>query len=53
VYKGESLQVQVVEDGFAFEGVRYPSLSALAKAITGSHCSGFRFFGVDRREATP
>jgi hypothetical protein len=52
VYKGESLQVQVLEDGFAFEGVRYASLSALAKAITGSHCSGHRFFGLDRKEAT-
>jgi hypothetical protein len=53
VYKGETLQVHVMEDGFDFEGVRYASLSALAKAITGSHCSGHRFFGLDRQEATP
>jgi hypothetical protein len=53
VYKGESLHVQVVEDGFVFEDVRYPSLSALAKAITGSHCSGRRFFRLDRQEGTP
>jgi hypothetical protein len=39
-----TLQVQVQEDGFVFEGQRYPSLSAVAKAITGSHCNGFLFF---------
>jgi hypothetical protein len=53
VYKGERLQVQVLEDGFAFEGVLYRSLSAVAKTITGSHCSGVRFFGLQRQEATP
>ena len=44
VYKGESLQVQVLTHGFEFEGVAYPSLSAVAKAITGQHCNGFHFF---------
>jgi hypothetical protein len=43
-YKGMILQVQVQEDGFIFDGQRYPSLSAVAKAITGSHCNGFLFF---------
>src|SRR6202162_1089741 len=28
-YKGMILQVQVLEDGFVFEGQRYPSLSAV------------------------
>jgi hypothetical protein len=27
-----------------YEGTIYRSLSAVAKAITGSHCSGYRFF---------
>ena len=44
VYKGESLQVQVLAQGFEFEGIAYPSLSAVAKAITGQHCNGFHFF---------
>jgi hypothetical protein len=44
VYKGEALQVKVLECGLAFEGAVYPSLSAVAKAITGSHCNGFLFF---------
>jgi hypothetical protein len=43
-YKGEVLQVKVLRDGLAFEGKRYQTLSAVAKAITGSHGSGYRFF---------
>jgi Protein of unknown function (DUF2924) len=37
------LQVRVLADGFEYEGEAFPSLSAVAKAITGSHCNGFRF----------
>ena len=44
VYRGQTLQVRVLADGFEFEGAVYPSLSAVAKAITGSHCNGFLFF---------
>ncbi len=43
-YKGEMLHVQVLAQGFEFEGRVYPSLSAVAKAITGGHCNGFLFF---------
>jgi hypothetical protein len=43
-YKGEHIQVQVLADGFAFNGTVYPSLSAVARAVTGSHCNGFLFF---------
>jgi hypothetical protein len=43
-YKGVLLQVQVLANGFAFQGEVYRSLSAVAKAITGSHCNGFQFF---------
>ena len=43
-YKGLLVQVQVLTEGFAYAGRVYPSLSAVAKAITGSHCSGFHFF---------
>jgi len=48
-YKGRRLRVHVLEDGFEFEGRRYRTLSALAKQITGSHCSGHRFFGLAER----
>jgi hypothetical protein len=43
-YKGRTLQVRILADGFAYEGRVYRSLSAVAKAITGSHCSGYLFF---------
>ncbi|HEY7423359.1 MAG TPA: DUF2924 domain-containing protein [Gemmataceae bacterium] len=43
-YKGQLVQVQVLTDGFAYAGRVFPSLSAVAKAITGSHCNGFLFF---------
>jgi hypothetical protein len=46
LYKGQTLEVTVLPLGFQFEGQVYRSLSALARMITGSHCSGRRFFGL-------
>jgi hypothetical protein len=46
-YKGRTLVVTVLPDGFEYDGERYKSLSAVAKAITGSHMNGFRFFGLE------
>ena len=43
-YKGQLVQVQVLTDGFAYAGHVFPSLSAVAKAITGSHTNGYLFF---------
>ncbi|HEY7310178.1 MAG TPA: DUF2924 domain-containing protein [Gemmataceae bacterium] len=43
-YKGQILQVQVLNEGFAYAGRVYPSLSAVAKVITGTHTNGFLFF---------
>ena len=43
-YKGQLVQVQVLTEGFAYAGRVYPSLSAVAKAVTGSHTNGFHFF---------
>jgi hypothetical protein len=43
-YKGAVLQVLVRAGGFEYQGQVYASLSAVAKAITGSHCNGFLFF---------
>jgi len=45
-YKRTPLQVKVLHQGFEFAGHLYPSLTAVAKAITGSHCNGFLFFGL-------
>jgi hypothetical protein len=46
-YKGQTLRVLVVPDGLEFDGNRYKSLSAVAKAVTGSHCNGYRFFRLE------
>lgn len=45
-YKGRTLAVMVLPTGFEFEGQRYKSLSAVAKAITGAHYNGFLFFNL-------
>lgn len=47
-YKGQAIRVLVVADGFEYEGTRYRSLSAVAKAVTGSHMNGFLFFHLWR-----
>jgi hypothetical protein len=52
-YKGRQLQVQILANGFAFEGLVYRSLSAVAKAITGSHCNGFLFFRLTPQGDNP
>ena len=43
-YKGAVVQVQVLQQGFEYAGQVYKSLSAVAKAVTGSHCNGYLFF---------
>lgn len=43
-YKGVVHQVRVRANGFEYDGSVYKSLTAVAKVITGQHCSGFTFF---------
>ena len=50
-YKGAVLHVKVLAKGFEYEGNEYHSLSAVAKAITGSHCNGFLFFRMSGKGA--
>ena len=50
-YKGRSVHVRILEHGFEYDGAVYRSLSAVAKAITGSHGNGFLFFRLTRKEA--
>jgi hypothetical protein len=51
-YKGRTLRVTVLADGFECDGAVYPSLSATAKAVTGSHCNGYLFFKLARPGGT-
>jgi hypothetical protein len=50
-WNGVTHVVDVVEGGFLWRGERHRSLSAVARAITGAHWSGPRFFGLQEAVA--
>jgi hypothetical protein len=52
-YRGQRHTVTVVSDGFEWEGATYPSLSAIARAITGTAWSGPRFFALAPANGAP
>lgn len=43
-------RVMVLDEGYAWSGKAFASLSAVAKAITGTNWNGQRFFGMDRKK---
>ena len=45
-YQGRRHTVTTVRDGFDWQGITYRSLSAIARAITGTAWSGPRFFAL-------
>jgi hypothetical protein len=45
-WRGVEQKVTVLADGFELEGRRYKSLSAVARAITGTRWNGPMFFGL-------
>ena len=45
-YRGRRHTVTVAPEGYLWEGTPYSSLSAIARAITGTAWSGPRFFGL-------
>lgn len=54
-FKGRSYLVNILPNGFEYDGEVYRSLSAVAHTITGSHWNGMLFFGLTksrRKEAT-
>ena len=53
VYQGKTVVVKVLATGFEYEGQRYASLSAVARAITGTPWNGLVFFGLAKRGETP
>ena len=52
-YHGQRHTVTVVSDGFDWQGATYPSLSAIARAITGTAWSGPRFFALAPANGAP
>jgi hypothetical protein len=45
-WRGTGHTVTVLDDGFEYDGRPWRSLTAIAKAITGTHRNGPRFFGL-------
>jgi hypothetical protein len=52
-YQGERHTVTVAPDGFEWQGRIYRSLSAIARAITGTVWNGPRFFALRPTKARP
>ena len=40
--------MKVLAAGFEYAEAMYPPLSAVAKAVTGSHLNGFHFFKLNK-----
>lgn len=47
-WKGQEVRVRVLEDAFEWNGTSYKSLSAVARAATGTNWNGPVFFGLHR-----
>ena len=49
-WDGVAHTVTVLREGFDWDGQRYKSLSAVARAITGTRWNGYRFIGLRERK---
>ncbi|WP_245414538.1 DUF2924 domain-containing protein [Aestuariivirga litoralis] len=49
-WDGAEHTVTVLRDGYDWQGRKFRSLSAVAKAITGTNWNGFRFFGMREKK---
>ena len=45
-WNGKFERVMILEQGFAWNGQTFGSLSQIAKAMTGTNWNGHRFFGL-------
>lgn len=45
-YRGQTINVTVMPEGFEYDGQVYKTLTAVAKVVTGSHWNGYLFFGL-------
>ena len=51
-WNGTTYRIDVTDRGFIWKGAPYRSLSAIARAITGTRWSGPRFFGLTSEDAS-
>ena len=47
-WNGQTIGVEVTENGFSWNDRTFRSLSEIAREVTGAHWSGPRFFGLRR-----
>jgi hypothetical protein len=52
-WQGVEHCVTVRDDGYEYQGCPYQSLSAIARAITGTRWNGWVFFGLKNQRARP
>jgi hypothetical protein len=52
-WQGKLERVMVLEQGFAWNGKNFGSLSQIAKAMTGTNWNGHRFFGLRQTKGAP
>jgi hypothetical protein len=52
-YRGRKVAVTVLDAGFEYGGTVYRSLTAVARAITGTHWNGYHFFGLGGKGGKP
>jgi hypothetical protein len=52
-YRGIEHCVTVRDEDFEYQGRPYKSLSAIARAVTGTRWNGLLFFGIKNRQASP
>jgi len=45
-WRGQTILVEVLEDGFRYQNRHFSSLSAIAFAVTGTRWNGLAFFGL-------
>jgi hypothetical protein len=50
-YRGQTVAVTVLDVGFEYQGAVYRSLTAVARAVTGSRWNGMLFFGLTGKGA--
>jgi hypothetical protein len=50
-WQGVEHRIAVVDDGYEYQGRPYKSLSAVARAITGTRWNGLVFFGLKSQRA--
>jgi len=52
-WNGRLERVMILEQGFAWNGHTFASLSQIAKAMTGTNWNGHRFFGLRQGKTAP